>query len=122
MNEKEISEGNKLIAEFMGYEFTQTPDCGILGGNKFTKLPKKSNEPPFTVYHGWCPPNYNSSWDWLMPVVEKIEIDRCKFSIEKNKCKIWAVGTFESDTTIKATWIAVIKFIEWYNGNKTINN
>ena len=47
MNSIEILEGNKLIAEFLNQ-----------------KLPSNSD---FDIYL------YHSSWDWLIPVVEKIE-------------------------------------------------
>jgi hypothetical protein len=50
---QDIIEGNRLIAEFMGFY-----------GNPTTKKPITSIEKDS---------KYHSSWDWLMPVVEKIE-------------------------------------------------
>jgi hypothetical protein len=61
---------------------------------------------------------YHYSWDWMMPVLEKIEEVRCKFQIEKNKCKIWALAGFSSSTTIDATYEAVRAFLEWHNKTK----
>jgi hypothetical protein len=53
----ETTENNKLIAEFMDY-----PDLGTEGDFSYLK--------------------YHKSWDWLMPVIEKIETLGYKF--EKN--------------------------------------
>jgi len=57
----ETDKGNKLIAEFMGYKIKH------LGkGDLFTD---PTTGFPSTV-HGL---DFHESWDWLMPVVEKIE-------------------------------------------------
>ena len=53
---------NKLIAEFMGAFFDDngmTRICGQYGLERVNDLSLK----------------YHTSWDWLMPVVEKIEIE-----------------------------------------------
>jgi hypothetical protein len=47
MEQKEVIEGNELIRQFMGR--------GV------------AHDPRDNIYH------YHDSWDWLMPVVEKIE-------------------------------------------------
>ena len=52
---------NKLIAEFMGLE---TPD-----GCYFEHLTKEGNRE--LTHHILL--QYHTSWDWLMPVVDKIE-------------------------------------------------
>lgn len=111
-----VSEGNKLIARFMKREIitTRWPDVQ-------TKL------------------RYHNSWDWLMPVVEKIASTPMeKFIDEKNddggyaypvtfgmRTEIgeWMVrfrghGLHDSDTLISATWLAVIEFIKWHNEQK----
>jgi len=69
---------------------------------------------------------YKYSWDWLMPVVEKIEglrdskgnayrfsIDMCNAQIEGANIEILG-GAFKLDTTYKA----VVEFIKWYNEQK----
>jgi hypothetical protein len=66
MSEEEILEGNKLIAEFMGYKYINPKDsCDrwgwYLNGDNSTSI----NYLKELKYH--------SSWDCLMPVVEKIE-------------------------------------------------
>jgi hypothetical protein len=89
---------NKLIAEFMGMNYGD---------------PIESME-------------YHTSWDWLMPVVEKIEglrdskgnayrfiIDMCNAQIEGANIEILG-GAFKLETTYKA----VVEFIKWYNEQK----
>lgn len=80
---------------------------------------------------------YHSSWDWLMPVVEKIEAMQTEFDgyfgvhICSNGCTI--AGTRLNTTTenphyayfndiiheskILATWYCVVQFIQWYKEN-----
>ena len=84
---------------------------------------------------------YHSSWDWLMPVVEKIEnikhigIDVVYLKIEGNQCQIWTYFDvkeflrltgddknegnkfkvrYSAKTKIEATYNAVFEFIQWY--------
>lgn len=125
----EITEGNKLIAEFMGYESDET---------HVRKDDEKRTRHLITEL------KYHTSWDWLMPVVEKIEKIKPKkdgdvgmlISIESNLCKIELGGQqipyedytenmeFEcweqGETKIQATWQAVTKFIKWYNQNSKL--
>lgn len=86
---------NELIAEFMG---DKRKPYGLL----------------------W----YNSSWNWLMPVVEKIaKLPECeKFELlpVRGECvlKIKMCGGFgwsKYDTLIEPTYKTVVKFIKWYN-------
>ncbi len=120
MNEQEILENNKLIAEFMGckqvddsYEIDCLPFAGHINSNGYGL-------------------HYNSSWDWLMPVVEKIEnIEISEFkpfavNIECAECTIKdyrgmtdSVSYCENSTKIEATWLAVVEFIKWYNQHKS---
>jgi hypothetical protein len=60
---------NKLIAEFMGHEFTLMPDTD---GKCYTEKDSWDimHEDDFIVDGGWYA--YNTSWNGLMPVVEKI--------------------------------------------------
>jgi hypothetical protein len=78
------TENNKLIAEFMGYDRGVSDLMG-----------------------------YDTSWDWLIPVVEKIK--RAKFILEFG-CRI--LPDNEGRSKIEATYKAVVEFIKWYNENK----
>ena len=77
---------------------------------------------------------YESSWDWLMPVIRKINnLDKAtQFSIFKTyaSCTVEKGGKFYKDfsfshaeyitaeqTDIQACWKLVVRFISWYNEN-----
>lgn len=109
MESKQIEEGNDLVAHFMG-------------------IPKV--HPNDRKYH--------SSWDLLMPVVEKIsriEFER-RYDEDAEKWIIWThhpvtFGMLDeqgrpmvrfycntlhiADTLIQAAWNAVVDFIKWHN-------
>ena len=57
-------ENNKLIAEFMGEKFTDT--SGVVQGLNYKLIEKKHGK----GNNGF---RFHSSWDWLMPVVHKID-------------------------------------------------
>jgi hypothetical protein len=72
---------------------------------------------------------YSSSWDWLMPVVEKIEGEELNFNVKfEHKCcvilnsdlpnfePIW-IFPAEPDkvSKIEVVYEAVVQFIKWYN-------
>jgi hypothetical protein len=120
---------NEIIAEFMGLK---REDHSQLYNN------------PTGLTYDRCPSAmYDKSWDWLMPVVEKIatyvyesyessngyknitEHDRAytrTFGMIDNEGK-WMVRINrmvleQEDTLIKATYQAVVDFIKWYNSHK----
>jgi len=119
MNNKEILEGNKLIAEFMTKEHANL--CWKL-------IPKNTMHlPNYFKYH--------SSWDWLMPVVNKIEsiVDlyhgHFGVYINSNNCTIQSIkfrsdemtdppyyfSDHYSESKIESTYNAILNFIKWYN-------
>jgi hypothetical protein len=98
MKTNEILEGNKLIAKFMGTLYHQD--------EKITATIVK----------------YHSSWDWLMPVVEKIKDIDNQADIET--AKILEFFKDDEDVNIFHTSIfchlqevynRVVVFIKWYN-------
>ena len=107
-------ETNIMIAEFMGWK---------------NSLEKKNPE-----YCRWYHPSdlgimffpeqliFDSSWDWLMPVVEKIE--QFEFndgdkafvkSFGENKVRINRFSLHMEETKLASMYEAVLEFIEWYN-------
>ena len=122
-SDNNILEGNKLIAEFMGETIRKDGKIGL-----------KDKEP--LTGHCIVDAKYHYSFDWLMPVVEKIEKIKDNHHgyfgvhISSNNCTIQATN-FNSgnpignppyyfadhygDTKIQATYKAVVEFITWYN-------
>lgn len=84
----------------------------------------------------FIPEPYHSSWNLLMPVVEKIRSMHLRVVLEGESTEISSRGVEDdaypwlpefkdiyitsndsSITSIEATWIAVVEFIQWYNKN-----
>tara|TARA_B110000967_G_C18888525_1_gene565678 strand:+ start:709 stop:978 length:270 start_codon:yes stop_codon:yes gene_type:complete len=85
---------NKLIAEFMGLKEHE--------GSYYLPLYNSGD---------WVPDvelEYHSSWDWLMPVVQKIGNDyyNTPFNELNNKVNTW---------TLEDTYNAVVEFIKNQN-------
>jgi len=99
-------ENNKLIAEFMGYE--------VKHGKCYS--PKYNDG---TI----APMQFDRSWDWLMPVVEKIEglgywVNRNDGDVTiSNKSDI-VVITPMSSGGIDMMYKAVVEFIKEYNDER----
>ena len=90
-------ENNKMIAEFMGKE----------------------------IYQHYHESNYHSSWDWLMPVVEKIESLGYVFTIQGGKAEygemISETRCFIAENKRSSTYNAVVEFINQYNKDESID-
>lgn len=97
---------NKLIAEFLGYSqpHPDYPD---------TTYWYKKDFPPLTIL------SFDSDWNWLMQVVEKIESLGVVVEIRENVCYIETTPNdyySELETTkIQAVYKACVEFIKWYN-------
>ena len=99
-----MEENNKLIAEFMGKE----------------------------IYQKYHESNYHCSWDWLMPVIEKIEslsdtkgdfyrftITMYDASIKGTDIEILGDAYYEGrEQKIVSTYQAVLEFIKYYNNGR----
>lgn len=113
MTEKQIIEGDKLIAEFMGISLSK---------QKMELVWKKG------CLIDEATLSYHSSWDWLMPVVEKIESLNCTVGIftgKNNKLHCMIVHFNETNTfdkkfqsvnevKIEAVWLVIVEFLNWY--------
>ena len=130
MNPKEIIEGNKLIAEFFG-EKVNKPN-NIDGFKEMVRL--KSPDGKIGNWAYGQIPDFSLLWDWLMPVIEKIEslgydtqIDfgYNPYSKRADKMHYWtqiakdqtADAIYGSSIKSKreSVWKAVIEFVKWYN-------
>lgn len=111
-----ILENNKLIAEFMGFKLQNNPNERFYK-NYFTQANGVWGN-RIEILH------FDSDWNWLMEVVEKIESSGYlvkmagKIVIIDNKSNNKDYISFESSqevTKIEAVYKACVTFIEWYN-------
>ena len=117
-----MKENNKLIAEFMGWK-NNNGNYYLPDEIDFIKLIET------TIESNWCEileeqdtcrleeMKFHSSWDWLMPVVEK-----CLTTHEVQEGKDWDYhySQLHDDLwsiNIETTYKAVVEFIKWYNEN-----
>lgn len=103
---------NKLILEFMGY-------------------PKIANDEDKRDYLEDCV-KYHESWDWLMPVIEKIET--LGYTFEKNYQPIdkdWQSLIVKgndilyqefNDDSLKSSYYVLVEFIKQYNNERNRSN
>jgi len=115
MEEKKIIEGNTIIHDWIGARRMKPPfDKWWIGAQKPEDL------------------RYHLSWNWLMPVVEKIEglgydsricghnsdggylCDFVNFENEE------AASKTSYSSKIEAVWLSVIDFITWYNSSNQL--
>ena len=128
MSEQEIIEGNKLIAEFMDIKLNSRWDDAI---DYVSKYVYDFND---EYYDGSTPLNFgfHESYDWLMPVVEKITTKDnysvnihygtgatdsfawCTFHTGNAQITSDDINTDEQ-SLVTAIWKSVIDFIKWYN-------
>ena len=114
-----------MIAEFMGLELEQTLDGEFVYAIKFQNHEKLNDiQVEFFLAKEL---KYHTSWDWLMPVVEKIEL--LGYSVEKNFQRIdndWQTLITKgndilfqdfAEKSIDAMYCTLVSFIEWYNKN-----
>lgn len=128
MENKEIVEGNKLIAEFISIKKDLILHCGKdVNYYLIVVVPPNGDD---GNWHNEYFLNFHCSWDWLMPVVETVEkhgtiIDinlclgkSCRITKGNFKTGIVYTEVIESNSTIEAVYLSVINFIKWYNNGK----
>ena len=99
-----MEENNKLITEFMGLD-TEVFNSGLLNYNHNN------------VWHEEHELSYNVSWDWLMPVVQKIGDEYYNTPFDETYSHL--TEQYENIWTIEDTYRAVVEFIKDQN---TIKN
>lgn len=106
----EILEGNKLILEFDGW--TIEPGMEKHGNpfyNKGFAMVSVSQSEFYT------------SWDWLMPVVEKIEKMDYGFKMCRKVVEVYIDSTKEviiktkESCRLESLYTAVVQFIQWHS-------
>ena len=123
-----------MIAEFMGGEFERKRDLFDDRYNEtFSFIGGQGNvwRAIYTARHHYSIPMlaYHHAWDWIMPVIEKIEeIDKSgsvfSVRIEHGECNIFESSASapmvlrfsrESSSKLEAVYKAVVAFIIWHN-------
>ena len=106
----QIVNDNKLIAEFMEWKI----DNSFPDKDKVYRLGKRIELGNTFKFH--------SSFEWLMPVVEKIESLGYEVSIISNECEIGTEGykytqisLVKDDNKLRCVYKAVVEFINYYN-------
>jgi len=124
MTPQEIIEGNRIIAEWMGYklitpEMRKTPSAWKYSYWENPEL--KGSSKGVLCSEKYL--SYHSSWNWLMSCFNKLKEYQCSYKISEEYCEIksW-VGRFHveyvCDNTIDAAYNCMINFIQWYNEHK----
>lgn len=104
---------NELIAEFMGGRKQIIGDDQLHGYSPGTILwHGLFDEHGHTTYL-----SFDDDWEWLMPVVEKIESLDYEVDVYKHACEINTEDMirFEASSKIEACYKAVVEFIKWHN-------
>jgi len=128
---KTIDKNNILIAKFMGFREPKTKKEGY--------TPPKGFPPDPDPYEGYDPTQlaFNKSFDWLMPVIDKIEsyqfsvtmissgcgikqwedcLDKENFDLDFHEIWTWGGHCIQS-TRLEAIYNSIIEFIKWQNEN-----
>jgi hypothetical protein len=122
MNQEEI---NSKFADFLGWKKLRNGHYQLVAPNE-----PVMGFPPTKLW-------FHESWNWLMPVVEKIEAlplhpfhGKFGVHIASNSCTIQGTrlrldkdnpnyayhAESHGDTKIEATWLACSLFLDWYRG------
>ena len=130
MKNDDIIENNKLIAEFLGWEKSEMKLFVPTVSTVYRTIEYYNGEKVVGSFTHPSSMKFHKSWDWLMPIVEKVESMKYVVTITQNICTIKAsvmgdttlitrqTGNYSTpDTKIYNTWLALIDFIKWYKEN-----
>lgn len=136
-----MEENNKIIAEFLDWEFDDLSETFETPFLKLVKLQAFGDE-QFSCKLKSFELEFHSDWNWLMEVVEKIESIKDSYHgrfgvyISSNSCTIQSTNfkphkpisnrphyydNVVLNTKIESTYNAIIRFINFYNKNKLSN-
>lgn len=134
MKPEEIEQGNVLIGKFDD-GWLESLNSHSLGAPLLMHYPDTRHLLRVLPTHKL---EYHSSWDWLMPVVEKIEQDEkiatmlyvntwdnrgrfcfsCYRELDENKCMRNVFVEIATDSKLKSVFLGVLEFIRIYNDKK----
>lgn len=109
-----ITEPDILIAEFVGYR----PDTSNRGDeDDFWHAEDESLHCDSEILY-IDDFKFGTSWDWLMPVVEKIKLMRICYGDDGYNL-IEVIDENLLEVTLPGTYASTLQFIKWYNENKS---
>lgn len=128
MTNEETNKYNKIIQEFCGWKLVTTES-----GQSYYFIKHNDEMQTWSGYDSWCPDGnstipYHVDWHFLLDdAIGEIERYPYLVIISYNECIIRGLGK-EKDFEIRevgfskkeAVYLAVIKFINWYNENKKV--
>jgi hypothetical protein len=119
INKITLSEGNKLIAEFMGFNVLPVDS---LSGKRYEVIDFEHGRIKVENLDVDC--FYHTSWDWLFPVCIKIiNLPLSQFNhnaIAKADLRLWKkrIEKINIAAPKAEMWQKVVEFLTWYNGVK----
>jgi hypothetical protein len=130
MKTNETLQGNRILAEFMGLKpgYNSYTKKYNWGDGIFFMTNGDTIEEVMDAIVGYA--KYHSSWDWLMPVVEKIESFGFRFEIALNEVDLYDIENDRFSTSVNfpdcdglkdcgltkihAAFLACVEFAKWY--------
>lgn len=100
-----MKDSNKLIAEFMGYESYE------YRGYRMFILEEDNHRTDVDLH-------YHTSWDWLMPVIERCLVGEAEQSEEVSNTAIKNIYESICNQDIHFAYKSVVEFIKQQNKNK----
>lgn len=117
MSNTEIIDGNRLIAEFLGWEFIKEKaepwmkmDYYVVKFEGHCMWMGSMKEVEDVLVDGH---KFHSSWDKLMPVVKKIQLLKISDFTKKER-----IMSALLDVDIYNLWASVLIFLNWYKYTK----
>lgn len=119
MTQEEINEGNKIIAEFMGAKPSKVDN-----DKRYLRFTEPHAGTDTYAFYPW---NlfYHTSWDWLMPVVQKINSMTPELKLPRDlQAMKDRTHPFEKyadvlglpvSSPINEVYKAIVQFIKWHN-------
>lgn len=121
MNKSEITEGNKLMARFLGYEYFPLNNPCEKHGSKNVGWLKPNSYPIIPDYYlgrSHKSLRFDTDWNWLMRVVNLIESNfSTSISVTKNTCIVYVDGVVVSYSCVEkdkitSVWKACLTYIK----------
>ena len=110
-NQKKLNSTNKLIANFYCNKYTNYVGTNIRYKWQFDIIDSKYKN----VWYEEKNLKFNTSWNWLMPCLSKI--DELEYELPEDSNLIGDISCALLNIDIESTYDAVVEFIKFYNKN-----